>query len=145
MLDTCWKLNLLRINSIYLVVSSFKSKEDSYWPKYTSSFLLCPNRNNSKAFKRSNWIKLILQCVCYRWNLLWWVSFMPCDKWETLIFLKACRYNEIFPTAILSYSLKDAFWKKFVFYFISTIKQYDANTKVPKCRSHTILLLDKLL
>ena len=44
--------------------------------------------------------------------------FVPCDSWQTLFFPKVCRYYEIFTTAILLFSLKQLFWKKFVFYDI---------------------------
>ena len=43
---------------------------------------------------------------------------IPCDKWKKLIFLNACRYFEIFSTAMLLFSLKELFWKKSVFYII---------------------------
>ena len=67
--------------------------------------------------------ELFLQCLCYRCNLLWWMFFVPCDNWKALFFLKVCRYCEIISTAILSFSLKQVFWKKPVFYVISTIAE----------------------
>ena len=67
--------------------------------------------------------ELFLQCLCYRCNLLWWMFFAPCDNWKALFFLKVCRYCEIISTAILSFSLKQVFWKKPVFYVISTIAE----------------------
>ena len=84
-------------------------------------FLLSPNRNSSQTFKRNSWEKILLQSVCYRWNLLRWIFLIPCDKWRTLFFLKACRYFKIFSTAIFLLSLKQVFWKKSLFYIISTI------------------------
>ena len=53
-------------------------KEGLYRPKYTSSFLICPNVNNLQTFKS------FLQCVCYRCNLLRWMLFVSCDNWKTL-------------------------------------------------------------
>ena len=106
---------------LFGLIFSIKLKEDSYRPKYTSSFLICPNLNDSQTFKSSSCKNGFLQCVCYRCNLLRWMFFVPCDNWKTLFFLKVCRYCEIFSTAILSFSLKQVFWKKSVFYVISTI------------------------
>ena len=84
-------------------------------PKYISSFLICPNLNDSETFKSSSCKNGFLQCVCYRCNLLRWMFFVPCDNWKMLLFPKVCRYCEIFSTAILSFSLKQVFWKKSVF------------------------------
>ena len=92
-----------------------------YRPKYTSSFLICLNLNDWQTFKSSSCKNGFLQYVCYRCNLLRWMFFIPCDSWKTLFFLRVCRYCEIFSTAILSFSLKQVFWKKSVFYVISTI------------------------
>ena len=92
-----------------------------YRSKYTSSFLICPNLNDSQTFKSSSCKNGFLQCVYYRCNLLRWMFFVPCDSLKTLFFLKVWSYCEIFSTAILSFSLKQVFWKKSVFYAISTI------------------------
>ena len=75
---------------------SIKVKENSYRPKYTSSFLICPNLNDSQTFKSSSCKNSFLQCVCYRCYWLRWMFFVPCDGWKTLFFLKVCRYCEIF-------------------------------------------------
>ena len=120
---TCKKLNLLHINRQYLfgLFFSIKVKEGSCRPKYTSSLLIWPNLNDSETFRSSSSCKNgYLQCVCYRCNLLRWMFFIPCDSWKTLFFLRVCRYCEIFSTAILSFSLKQVFWKKSVFCAIST-------------------------
>ena len=106
---------------LFGLIFSIKLKEDSYRPKYTSSFLICPNLNDSQTLKSSSCKKFLLQCVCYKCNLLRWMFLVPCDNWKTLFFLKVCRYCEIFSTAILSFSLKQVFWRKSVFYVISTI------------------------
>ena len=47
--------------------------------------------------------------------------FVPLENWKSLFFVKNCRYFEILPTAILWLSLKQVFWKKSVFYVISTL------------------------
>ena len=91
---------------------SIKVKEDSHRPKYASSFLICPNLNDSQTFKCSSCKNFFLQCVFYRCNLLRWMFFVPYDSWKTLFFLEVCHYCEIFSIAILSLSLKQVFWKK---------------------------------
>ena len=42
---------------------SIKVKDDSYRPKYTSSFLICPNLNNSQTFKSSSCKNFFLRYV----------------------------------------------------------------------------------
>ena len=64
---------------------------------------------------------IFLQCVCLWCNLLRWMFFVPYDNWKTFFFLKVCRYREIFSTAILSFSLKQVFWKKSLFYANSAV------------------------
>ena len=114
---------------LFGIFFSVKAKKDSYRPKYTSGFLICLNLNDSQIFKSSSRKNGFLQCVYYRCSLLWWKFFVPCDSWKTLFFLKICRYSEVFSTAILSFSLKQVFWKKSVFYIISTIT-VQSNTDV---------------
>ena len=38
---------------LIVLLFSIKVKQDSYRPKYTSSFLICPNQNESQTFKSS--------------------------------------------------------------------------------------------
>ena len=51
------------------------------------------------------------------------IFFIPFDNWKLLVFVKVCRYYEILSAAILllQLSLKQVFWKKSIFYVISTI------------------------
>ena len=63
-----------------------------------------------------------LQCVCYRCNMLPWMVFILCDNWKTLFFTRVCRYFEILSTAIILLYLKQVFWKKSIFYVISTMQ-----------------------
>ena len=71
----------------------YKSKEDSYRPKYTLIFLLCPNRNDSRTFKTSSCKKNVSpDATCFVRQMF----FVPCDNWKTLYFLNVCRYFEIF-------------------------------------------------
>ena len=60
--------------------------------------------------------KTLLQGVCYCYNLLWWMFFILCDNWKTLLFMKVYRFPEIFLDTILILSMKTVFWKKAVFY-----------------------------
>ena len=89
-----------------------ESKED---PKV---FLLCPNRNDSQSFKSSSCKILCLLCVCYRCNLIR-LFFIPRNKWKTL-FLISLSLLWVFCWDML-FSSKQVFWKKSVFYVISTI------------------------
>ena len=82
-MSTKVKLNLLLINSIYWVISS---KENSYRPNYTTSFLLCLKWNASQTFESSSCEKLFPKCLCYWYSLLRWMLFVPNDVWY-LIFL----------------------------------------------------------
>ena len=84
-------------------------------------FLLYLERNDSQTFKSSSCGKLFLQCVCYRYNLLQWMFFIPRDNWKALFFIKVCWYLKIFSTATLLLPLKQTFWEKSVFYVISTM------------------------
>ena len=100
-----WEIKFnLHKQYLFGLVFSIKVKEDPYRPKNTSSFIICPNLNNSQTFKSSSDKNCFLQCVCYRCNLLRWMFFVPCNNWKALFFLKVCRYCEIFLTAILSFS-----------------------------------------
>ena len=83
---------------------SITVRQHSYRPKYTSSFLICPNLNDSQTLKNSS-CKKNLSIVCYRCNSLRWMFFVPRDNWRTLFFLKVYRCCEIFSTA-MSFSLK---------------------------------------
>ena len=88
-----------------------KAKETRADQSTLQVFLLWLNQNDSQTFQRSSWEKCFPQCVFYRGNLFQWMIFIQCDQWKTF-FLKACRYIEIFSTAILLFSLKQVFWKK---------------------------------
>ena len=105
---------------LFGLLFSIKVKEDSYRPKYTSSFLICPNRNDSQTFKSSSYKKNFLQYYFIDANCFYKWVFAPCDNWKMLFFLIFCPYCEIFSTAILLLSLKQVFWKKSIFYSIST-------------------------
>ena len=98
-------------------------------------FLLCPNRNDSQTFKISNCKKFLLQCVCYCCNLLRWMFFVPSDNWETLFFLKACRYLDFFNRCIVVFFETNVF-KKSAFCIISAITIKCSKIKL----SYTILI-----
>ena len=90
--------------------------------------------NVSQTFESSSCKKRFPKCVCYWYNVLWWMSFIPCDNWKTLLFLHKFIVNQsLFATAIFLRSLKTVFWKRSVFYFY-----YSHNNVV-------ILLITKVL
>ena len=124
---------------------SIKSKKTFKDQNRLKVSLLYLNQNVSQTLKSSSCNHFFLHCVYYRGNLLWWIFFNPCDNLKTLFLLKVCLYFEIFSTIILLLSLKQVFWRKSVFYVISTI------TVQCWCQCSTIklscdiLILDKLL
>ena len=73
-------------------------------------------RNDSQTAK-----KLLSSLHTIDTNLLRWMLFIPFDNWNSILFVKVCRHFEILSTPILQLSLKQVFWKKSVFYVISTI------------------------
>ena len=93
-----------------------KTRTDQSIPRV---FLLCLKRNDPQTFTSASCKNPFLQCVCYWYNLLRWMFFILCDNWKTLLFMKVCRYSEIFLSAMLLLSLKPVFWKKSVFYALS--------------------------
>ena len=76
---------------------------------------LCSNWNDTRTFKSSSCKKIFLQCICYRCNLLQWMSFIPCGNWKTFL-TKVYRYFEILSILITLLYLKQVFWKKSIFY-----------------------------
>ena len=124
----------------------YKSKRRLVQTKVHFKFLSLSKSKRLTNLWKQQLQKIFLQCVYYRCNLLWWMFFVPCDNWKTLFFLKVCRYCEIFSTAILSFSLKQVFWKKSVFYAISTITPgilkscHNTNARFQKKLSYTIFI-----
>ena len=119
-ISTYRDLNLPLTSSIYFVFLPLemqkKTRTDQSIPRV---FLLCLKRNDPQTFKSGSCKNPFLQCVCYCYNLLRWMFFILCDNWKTLLFMKVCRYSEIFLSAMLLLSLKPVFWKKSVFYALS--------------------------
>ena len=81
------KLNLPFTSSIYV---GFWPLEMLKWLKQIKNipcfFLLCLKRNNPQTFTSASWKNPFLQCVCYWYNLLWWMFFIVCDKLEDITF-----------------------------------------------------------
>ena len=50
---------------------------------------------NSQTFKSGSSKKPFLQCVFYWYNLHWWMFFILCDNWKTLLFIIVYSYSEI--------------------------------------------------
>ena len=119
-IPTYRKLNLPLTSSIYFVFWPLemqkKTRTDQSIPRV---FLLCLKRNDPQTFTSASCKNPFLQCVCYWYNLLRWMFFILCDNWKTLLFMKVCRYSEIFLSAMLLLSLKPVFWKKSIFYALA--------------------------
>ena len=113
-------LNLPLTSSIYFVFLPLEMQKKTQTDQSIPCvFLLCLKRNDPQTFKSGSCKNPFLQCVCYWYNLLRWMFFILCDNWKTLLFMKVCRYSEIFLSAMLLLSLKPVFWKKSVFYALS--------------------------
>ena len=85
------------MNSVYLVVSSLEMQRRLMKTKYTPKLLYCVSKE--RTHKRSNVgaaKNIFLQCVYCRYNLLWWLFFIPYDHWKTLFFVKVSCYFDIF-------------------------------------------------
>ena len=93
----------------------YKSKRRLAETKEHSNFFNLFKSKQLANLQKEQLQKFFLQCVCYRCNLLQWIFFVPCDNWNTLLFLKVCHSCEIFSTAILPFSLKQVSWKKPLF------------------------------
>ena len=109
-ISTFRKLNLCLTSSIYLVFLPLemlkKARTDQNIPRV---FLLFLKRNDPQTFKSGSCKNPFLQCVCYCYNLFRRMFFILCDNLNTLLFMKVCRYSEIFLSAMLLLSLKTEF------------------------------------
>ena len=133
--------NYIYFSQIAFIWSSFVyiSKKSSYRLKFSYSVQI---ETIHKPWEKAA-AKHFFSSAYVRCNLLRWMFFIWYEMWKTLFFLKVYRYFDISSTTLLLSSLKQVFWKKSVFYIISTM-QYNANTKVAKCNYHIGYLLDKL-
>ena len=100
------KLNLSLTSSIYFVFLPLEMQKTLINEQWTDKsiphvFLLCIKRSDQQTFKCSSYKNLFLQCVCYCYNLLRLIFFILRDKCKTLLFMKVCRYSEIFLSAML--------------------------------------------
>ena len=114
--STCGKLNLLPINSIFLICPSPEMQRRLTDEKLLQTFLLCQKRNVSQTFKSSSYKKVFLKCVYHWYNLLWRIIFVPYNNLKTQLLYKF-RVTQRFGTmAMLLRSVKKVFWKKSSFY-----------------------------
>ena len=107
------KLILLLMTNIYL--NFFETHTDQNILKWFYSVW----KERLANFKSSSCNKLSPQCVCYWYNLLLWMFFIPCDNWSTWFFLKVYRCSVVFLTTKLLLSLTQVLWKKSIFYMLS--------------------------
>ena len=83
------KLNLSLTSSISLVFLPLEMQKRLKQTKaYHIIFLLCLKRKNLQNLRNGSYRNPFLQCVCYWYNLLQWMSFILYDNWKTLIFIK---------------------------------------------------------
>ena len=98
------KLNLLLINSVYLVFSSLEMhgrlKQTKVYCKFVGS-----------NWKETTYKLSKEECPCYWYNLLRWMFFIPCDNWNTLFFIKFCRY---FKVSFNRHAVAFLFWKEII-------------------------------
>ena len=115
-MSTYGKLNLLSIKSIYLVFLLEKGKEDSYRPKYTTSFLLCLKRTSQKPLKVTA-AKQFFPSM-YIINKTWLdLCFLFHIITERHYLLKKFNTTQRFgATAMLLRSLIKVFWNSSAFY-----------------------------
>ena len=79
--STCGKLNLLRINNICLVFSSWEMQRRLMQTKaYYKLCLFSLKRSVSLTFKSSSCKKAFPKCVYHWYNLLRWMLLIPCDN-----------------------------------------------------------------
>ena len=100
------KLNLSLTSSIYFVFLPLEMQKTLINEQWTDKsiphvFLLCIKRSDQQTFKCSSYKNLFFQHVCYCYNLLRLIFFILRDKCKTLLFMKVCRYSEIFLSAML--------------------------------------------
>ena len=100
------KLNLSLTSSIYFVFLPLEMQKTLINEQWTDKsiphvFLLCIKRSDQQTFKCSSYKNLFFQRVCYCYNLLRLIFFILRDKCKTLLFMKVCRYSEIFLSAML--------------------------------------------
>ena len=90
-ISTYRKLNLPLTSSIYFVFLTLEMQKMTRTDQSISRVsLLCLKINDPQTFKSDSCKNCFLQCVRYCFNLLW------CDNWNTLFFMKVCRYSGIF-------------------------------------------------
>ena len=117
------------INNLSSNSSSISNSNSTYDNNSTSN--INSTSNKLQSWKRRSYLSekrmalmgfrknLFLQCVCYWYNLLWWMFLILCDNWKTLLFIIVYHYPEIILTAMLLLSLKPVFWRKSAFYPLS--------------------------
>ena len=98
-LSTCRKINLLFINSTYLVFFSLKIQRRLWQTRVYCNFFYCLKRNVSQTFKNIGTGKMFSPLCMLLAQLALINVFIPCDNWK--IFKKtACLYSKVFSTAM---------------------------------------------
>ena len=114
---SCRKLNLLLVNSTYLIVSALLKQRRRIQTKVHFKFCYSVRIGTTqKPLKIAVAKKISSNMYVIDETSLQWMFPIPCGNWKTLLLTKVCRYNEILSTAKFMLSLKQVFWKKSVFY-----------------------------
>ena len=101
-------LNLPLTSSIYFVFLPLEMQKKTQTDQSIPCvFLLCLKRNDPQTFKCQ--LQKSFPPVCMLLLKLALMFFILCDNWKTLLFMKVCRYSEIFLSAMLLLSLKPVF------------------------------------
>ena len=104
---------------------------------FSRLFYFVWKRNEPKILKTSRCKNLSLQCVYFCYDLLWWIFFIPCDNWKTVLFIKVYHYSEIFLTILFSF-----LWRQFSSsYFMHYLHN---NRAYYKTTDHRQLITDPL-
>ena len=104
---------------------------------------LCLKRNVSQTFKSSSCKKVFPKCAYYRYNLLRWMLFIPCDNWKNYFLYKFIATQGFSATTKLLRSLKQVFWKESAVY-ICYLHYNITLLLIPKIQNKAINVLNKI-
>ena len=94
-------------------------------------FLPCLKRSDPKISKSGSSKNPFPQCACYWYNVLRWMFFILCGNWKPLLFIIVYLYWDCCNRHVIAF-FDALFWRKSVFYALSLLYRYNANTKIPK-------------
>ena len=133
-MSTHGELNFPAVYLFDLILLHRNSKRTYTDQSILQTFLFYLKRNVSQTFKCSSCKKVFLKCVYHWYNLLRWMFFIPCDKWETF-FIQIYRNPKVWYNRLVLRSLKQMFLKKPTIY-IRYIHN-DITVVIPKVQNKT--------